>query len=310
MKIYYGIYENYKDVTYKAFIRCYKNGNLMISDNDVKRSSIFGDPLYGIEKNILINDTKTGNEYIYDIFSKINIKINDNIDIIKMKTDHLDQIKNISLPPEKKLDIIHQLIFIDFGNLYDEYEEQLMSVMFLDENATVLELGGNLGRNSCVIATLLNDNRRLVTLECSEEISKKLIHNRDINNLNFNVEVSALSKVSLSFRKKDSRTIVSDEIIEGYNKVNTITFDELKEKYKLNFDTLVVDCEGGLYQILVDEPNLLENIKLVIIENDFLDIEHKRFVDSMFDKYGLKLVYNRSGGWGPCSDCFYQVFKK
>ena len=307
MEIYYGIENNYKEVTYIAFTKCYKEGKLIIPDNDGKRSYIFGDPLYGIVKHILINDTKTGNEYIYDIFSKINIKIKDNIDIENIKNNYLEKIKNKSISPEIRLDMIQQLICIDFGN---KYEEQLMSVMFLDENATVLELGGNLGRNSCVIATLLNDNRRLVTLECSEEISKKLIHNRDINNLNFNVEVSALSKVSLSFRKKDSRTIVSDEIIEGYNKVNTITFDELKEKYKLNFDTLVVDCEGGLYQILVDEPNLLENIKLVIIINEFLDIGHKRFVDSMFDKYGLKIVYEKCGGWGHFYDCFYQVFKK
>jgi len=30
----------------------------------------------------------------------------------------------------------------------------------------------------------------------------------------------------------------------GYKWVNTITLDEVKKKYNIDFDTLVLDCEG------------------------------------------------------------------
>ena len=43
---------------------------------------------------------------------------------------------------------------------------------------------------------------------------------------------------------------------------------ELKNKYNINFDTLVLDCEGAFYYILMDMPEILENIKLIINEID------------------------------------------
>ena len=81
-------------------------------------------------------------------------------------------------------------------------------------------------------------------------------------------------------------------------------------KYNINFDTLVADCEGALYYILRDEPTLLNNINLVIIENDFANLEHKQFVDEQFRSNGLKRVYVSSGGWGPCQEFFYEVWSR
>jgi hypothetical protein len=57
------------------------------------------------------------------------------------------------------------------------------------------------------------------------------------------------------------------------------------------FDTLILDCEGAFYYILQDMPEILTNIKLIIVENDYHDISHKLFVDDVLVKNNFSLDY-------------------
>ena len=78
---------------------------------------------------------------------------------------------------------MHEKLKLSGGNFNKEMPEQIMSVMYLKGHEKVLELGGNIGRNSLIIASLLNDSSNLVTLESDEHIAKRLNKNRKINNL-------------------------------------------------------------------------------------------------------------------------------
>ena len=69
-----------------------------------------------------------------------------------------------------------------------------MSPKFIDSGAKVMELGGNIGRNSCFISKILNDDTHLVVLEPHPEIYKQLVINKNKNYLHFNTECCALSK--------------------------------------------------------------------------------------------------------------------
>ena len=40
-----------------------------------------------------------------------------------------------------------------------------MSVIFINPNDCVLEIGGNIGRNSCVIGKILNDSNHLLVID-------------------------------------------------------------------------------------------------------------------------------------------------
>ena len=115
--------------------------------------------------------------------------------------------------------------------------------------------------------------------------------------MNFYVENTALSKRNLIQKGWD--TIVSDIVLPEYKKVNTITYEQLNKKYNIQFDTLVLDCEGAFYYILQDMPEILNNIKLIIMENDYHDITHKNYVDDVLTKKGFKNIYTKAGGWGP-----------
>jgi FkbM family methyltransferase len=182
-----------------------------------------------------------------------------------------------------------------------------MAVKYLTGNEKVLEIGGNIGRNSLIIASILKNNN-LVTLESDIDIAKQLEENRDLNNYNFHIECSALSNRKLIQKGWDTKP--SDTLEEGYKWVNTITFENLKIKYNIEFDTLVLDCEGAFYYILMDSPQILNNINLILMENDYHDITKKNYIDDILKKNNFYVDYVESGGWGPCYNNFFEVWKK
>jgi hypothetical protein len=57
-------------------------------------------------------------------------------------------------------------------------------------------------------------------------------------------------------------------------------------------------------------PEILQNIKLIIMENDYHDIKHKEYVDSVLKANKFYNDYKEAGGWGPCSEKFFEVWKR
>jgi len=239
-------------------------------------------------------------------------------------TDSQNKIETFENNNEKeqlllKLTQIHNKLNIKYGTLNDELPEQLIALKYLTGNEKVLEIGGNIGRNSLLISYILNqnNNNNLVTLESDAEVAKKLVENRDLNKLDFKIEASALSNKKMIQKKADAdlggSTVVSDVVLEGYVPVNTITFNQLLLKYGINFDTLVLDCEGAFYYILIDMPEILNNIKLILVENDYLDVNHKKYVDKVLIDNNFIRVYNESCNcWGDklYPGNFYEVWSK
>lgn len=299
MRVYYGLLNKSVNVTEICYSKLLKNDVITIPANDNQRAQIFGDPIYGIEKKIfLLDDSNDIQEYDQNFEVQINTKTN-TITTIFSKEKQIND----------KIDKIHNKLKIKYGSFKHELPEQKMAVRYLTGNEKVLEIGSNIGRNSLVIGYILENNLdNFVTLECDENISQQLKENRDLNNMNFHIETSALSKRNLIQKGWD--TMVSDIVLDGYKKVNTITWDQLKSKYNINFDTLVLDCEGAFYYILIDMPEILENINLIIMENDYHDINHKNYVDLILKQNNFYVDYKESGGWGPCYNNFFEVWKK
>lgn len=295
--IKYGTRDLHIDVTHIAYDTMKTQNMIIIPAGDSNRAKYFTDPVVGILKTIFIIDGNCVTEYDHT------------------KTICIDTINNkivvtsdLSSSDKDKLQNIHRQLKIKHGIFTDEYPEQLMAVKYITGSEKVLEIGGNIGRNSMVIAYLLQQQNNLVTLECDPEIAAQLIENRNINQLTFQVEDSALSKRNLI--QKGWTTFVSDVIPYGYKKVKTITLSELNNKYQIQFDTLVLDCEGAFYYILQDFPEILNKIKLIIMENDYFDITHKNYVDMILKQTGFTIDYVEAGGWGPCYSNFYEVWKK
>ena len=295
MKIYYGIINNLIDITDICIEKLTNNNIILIPNGDINRSKYFTDPLPGIHKKLFIEINNFITEY--DEFNTIKINTINNT-IITINENNINE----------KITNIHSKLKLNYGSFYEELPEQKMVVKYLSGNEKVLELGGNIGRNSLIIASILNNNKNLVVLECDKNISNQLTENRDLNNFDFYIECSALSNRTLI--QKGWETIPSEILLEDYNWVNTITLDNLKVKYNIDFDTLVIDCEGAFYYILMDMPELLNNINLIIMENDYWDLSKKQYIDDILIKNNFYLEYNESGGWGPCYNNFFQVWKR
>lgn len=295
IKIYYGIIDNKIDVTDICFKHLLRNNIITIPSGDNNRLVYFGDPLYGILKSIFIlfNDIITQ----YEHFCSIKINLIEN-NVIVINNNDIDY----------KTSNIQSKLKINYGSFNEELPEQKMVVRYLTGKEKVLEIGGNIGRNSLIIASILDEQTNLVTLESDGSIAKQLQENRNINNYTFNIENSALSNRKLIQRGWD--TIPSDDLIDGWKWVNTITFTELKNKYNIEFDTLVLDCEGAFYYILQDIPEILNGINLIIMENDYWDINKKQTIDNILHQNNFYVDYVESGGWGPCYNNFYEVWKR
>jgi FkbM family methyltransferase len=312
--ITYGVEGNAIDVTVTVYNKLIKQNILYIPDGDASRAFYFTDPVPYVLKSVFITDPNK-NTVKYDHTTKIYIDLNSE-QIFTNKDVVPEYIKNIHIDYKEKLSEIHKKIKIHFGDFTEEYSEQMMAIKNLTGNEKVLEIGGNIGRNSLIIAYILNEkkNNKLVTLESSKVIYQKLLHNKIQNpDLDFFIENSALSSKPLKQNKWDTSFYEENSVLEkDYELVDTITFQELQEKYKIEFDTLVLDCEGAFYYILLDMPEILDNIKLIMIENDFKEEEQKKYFDETLLKRGFYNSYSEDLIIGPGNirKNFFQVWKK
>jgi FkbM family methyltransferase len=297
IKITYGTVNKSIDVTNICYTSLVNNNVITIPAGDFNRARLFTDPLVGVLKQIFI----TQND---DTISCYDDTLNVMIDVLNK-----NKVFTTCINIDNKLSKIHSKLKIKHGSFKEELPEQQMVVRYLSGNEKVLEIGGNIGRNSLVISSILANSNQLVTLECDEGIANKLTENRVLNSMSFQIERSALSNRKLI--QKGWNTVTSDILLPGYKNVNIISWIELKNKYNnIQFDTLVLDCEGAFYYILMDIPEVLHGINLIIMENDYRDILHKHYVDNVLKTNGFYVDYVKSGGWGPCKDKFFEVWKK
>ena len=212
------------------------------------------------------------------------------------------------------LENLQNSLILKHGDFFAEMTEQTMVYNYLDPNSVVLELGSNIGRNSLIISKKLNDSSRLVTLEMDPVFYKYCLENKILNNLNFNIENTALSYVPLYYQEKahgdGGGYCVPYKYNEDYKLVNTMTFEEIEQKYNLTFNAIVCDCEGGFYYVIKENPIVLKNIKTLIIENDFSSIEHKKYLDNILDQYSFKRIFVKKLDFGdfPCKDFFWETW--
>jgi FkbM family methyltransferase len=309
--IYYGCETVQKDITQQCIDKCMKDSIIRVPPNDFTRSFLFTDPCVDILKSIYVKD-ETTNEIlgVFDSVTTLFYDTKTNLLYSNLSTNLPENIKSNFPDVEPVLRHIHSQLKFEYGSLNDEYPEQLLTVQFITGNENILELGGNTGRNSVVMGKILNEhnNTNLVVLECNKNVAQQLAHNRNINNLFFHVEPCALSVQPIY--QKEGEWVTEHSPKPGYTKVDNISFTELETKYNIQFDTLVMDCEGAFYYILQEMPNILQNIKLVIMENDYNTLEQKRFVDEKMRQNGLERVHWEAGGWGPCYPFFYEVWKR
>lgn len=306
----YGAGRTFIDVTSDVLNKCRYGSRIHIPAGDTG-ATIFPDPLPGVAKEILVVRQTDGalTAQLYGPNEPVGVLLPGAADAKSIVPPPA------SFTPEEKLDFYHSQLDFAGGDLNWERIEQLNTAEFLDPDAKVLELGSGCGTNTMMISCILNDESNLVTLECSLDGVEMVRRNRAANNFRFHVENAALSYRKLMYNRELMLTVPGDELKDGYEWINTVTLEEIKEKYGIDFDTLVADCEGALYYILQDNEHMLDGIKTVILESDYRFAEQKWAVEAIFGKYGLRKVKHWSLANGgedlpqECRDSFWEVWK-
>lgn len=312
MKIFYGYDDqHYINITSTIFNKCFKNNQLVIPTGDGTRSEIIGfDPYPGILKHILITDYN-GNKYNIPHDRECSLSFESILrqleDMHPGKWFHREG--KLIADPAERVRALHQHLRFHHGFIQDEFPEQVLSMQFVKEDAKVLEIGGNAGRNSLILSALLNHTNQLVVLETNEEVASYLVHNLRQNYFDTRVETRALSTSPILTNGWNTiPASLADSTHHDWKPIPTITFEELQAKYNIQFDTIVADCEGALYHIVKDNPDMLNGIRMIIMENDYTDLDEKQMLDSILRLKGFSRTYHQAGGGGPCTEFFYEVW--
>ena len=183
-KFMYGVPNRFKDVTNYMATKCLSNDKLTLPLTDSDRAAIFGDHLVGVLKcvklfknRIPIRIIESGEQY--DQLNIEHLPIDKFLDFEEWvepftpsKVREWCAENYAKLHPKNLLDGLHVRLDFRHGNQRDEYPEQLMTVTYLKPDDVVLEIGSNIGRNTCIIASVLKDDRNLVTLETMKDSSR------------------------------------------------------------------------------------------------------------------------------------------
>lgn len=161
---------------------------------------------------------------------------------------------------------------------YEEEESRYLS-QHLAPNAKVLELGSCLGYVSCLTNQLLIDKSQHVVLEANPKLIPWIEKNRDENNCKFVIENCIVSE------NEQNAFYIHDLIVGGSAKRKTaykieiegLSFVSLRKKHDIDFDTLVMDIEGG-------ELHLFQNHKTDIAQFDKIFMEVHPFANILTHK--------------------------
>jgi len=191
-------------------------------------------------------------------------------------------------------------------NSYEEEEARHLA-QHLRPDAGVLELGACLGYVSCLTNQLLNDKTRHVVLEANPNLIPSIERNKMENNAGFHIENVVISK------QNTNDFYVHDLIVGGSSKRKTgnkITvtgtdFRKLTKKYGFEFDTLIMDIEGGELDLLRNFKDDIAKFDQIFVElHPFANIlthEEAQECESILSSLGFNLIVG---------DGNFQIWKK
>lgn len=171
-----------------------------------------------------------------------------------------------------------------------EKPEQELAKRYINKDDIVLELGARYGSVSCIINSKLSDKKNHVCVEPDSRVWNVLEKNKILNHCEFNIVNGFIGKHKMSLTNLDvyyggyASTFIYDET----SNIPLYSLNEIKDKYNLKFNVLVADCEGYLEVFLDENPQLYEELRLILFEEDYPEkCNYKKIRDSLI-KHGFK----------------------
>jgi hypothetical protein len=190
----------------------------------------------------------------------------------------------------------HKGLIIRGGNKNDELPEQKILYKHIKQDDNVLELGGNIGRASVVINSLLHDKTKHVVVETSKRECITLNTNKLLNNLEYHIFEGAICDQPLIQKGSfggGSRTQTHNNsipILKGWVPVTTVSLTNFIKLYNIEFDTIFADVEGALVYLLNSNKWFLSQINKIILEHDFCSEFDLNTFNSLMKEYQFTMI--------------------
>lgn len=154
-----------------------------------------------------------------------------------------------------------------------EKAEQDLAKQYIEENDIVLELGARYGSVSCTINRNLKCKTNQVVVEPDERVWEALERNKKANNCEFHIVKGFISakKIGLTNLNNYCGGYGATYIEQIDSKIPCFTMEEINEKYNLNINALVADCEGFLERFFDENPSFYDRLRIIIFEADYPD---------------------------------------
>lgn len=171
-------------------------------------------------------------------------------------------------------------------NLQNDKEKR-EDVKWIPKDACVLEVGARYGTMSVAINRHLDTSMKHVAIEADPAVWSALERNKKTAQARFHIIKGAISDKPLVLKAKSNGVRTSHSTTRS---VPIFSYDQIKKLSKLDFDTLVVDCEGCVLHLIKTYPAILEDMTWILIEFDVPD--------------------HCTSGTSPATDCNYDEVKK
>lgn len=140
---------------------------------------------------------------------------------------------------------------IYYPDTYEKQERDLVKKHF-DGSERVLEVGCYVGVVSCLINNIIKDKEAHIAIELLDRYAGLLEENRKTNNCKFKVICGQIINPSPRIHR------------DWYKLGKTIKLDDFNKE--INFNTLVMDCEGAEFDFIDQYPEFVKSMEKLLIE--------------------------------------------
>lgn len=192
-------------------------------------------------------------------------------------------------------------------DMSDELPEQQLIQTVVRPGDRVLEFGANIGRSSIVAAACAGPQGYVRSFESNakdRDIAKS--NARNYSNISF---FPAASDTQM-YQKGWLTSTVQES--PDWEPVETVPMSQLNGAW----DTVIADCEGCFSTIVADMPQILENTRSIVIENDDTDFERQKRLHATLREMGFKSMHCAPHPYGDeigdekHDSCFFEVLSR
>lgn len=188
---------------------------------------------------------------------------------------------------------------IDF---YEKQERRYLK-QFLPKNATVLELGACLGVVSCLTNRLLDHPDQHVVVEANPNVIPVIEENKRRNQCGFHIEHCMVSSRPSNEFFIGKTILMSSNRRQSATKISIVgkTVADLEREYKMKFDALVMDIEGGELDFLRENREKLKELNVIFMEvhphRDILTIAEVAECLEILEAAGFDKLVDETNFW-------------